>query len=250
MKTSQVLAISVGLLLSGYTSLAQGNMSNRTSDTAFVRKNIADNITEIQMSEQGRDKGTASVKKMARQMISDHSVMLADLRKVASKMGLKDVFADPGTGNNVAPPATPDTTTEANGTGISGSKPPTSATGSATTSTTTASSATTGTMSTGNSDGANGSSGSSNAGSGVGTSTAMGTTGSGMNMPGMQNLSDKEFSKKWSDDMLRMHQAKLRELTAASKQITNPELLAVVNKAIPKVRMHVEMLLKAYQADR
>jgi putative membrane protein len=67
----------------------QGNdISATMSDTGFIGKNIMDNLMEVQMSKVGRDKGTdAQVKKIASQMITDHTQMLNDLKAIAPKKG-------------------------------------------------------------------------------------------------------------------------------------------------------------------
>lgn len=63
------------------------NMAALT-DTGFISKNIADNTMEIQMAKSGRDKSTSpAVKKVASQMITDHTAILNDLRRLAAKNG-------------------------------------------------------------------------------------------------------------------------------------------------------------------
>lgn len=58
------------------------------TDTGFINKNIMDNMMEIQLSKLGRDKGTSSaVKKVANLMITDHTAILNDLRRLAAKKG-------------------------------------------------------------------------------------------------------------------------------------------------------------------
>jgi predicted outer membrane protein len=58
------------------------------TDTGFISKNIMDNIMEIQLSKLGRDKGTSPlVKKAAAQIITDHTAILNDLRRLAAKSG-------------------------------------------------------------------------------------------------------------------------------------------------------------------
>jgi predicted outer membrane protein len=59
------------------------------SDTGFISKNITDNMHEIQLSKVGLNKGTGAVKKVATQMISDHTGMLNALTKMAAKKGLR-----------------------------------------------------------------------------------------------------------------------------------------------------------------
>lgn len=56
------------------------------TDTGFINKNIMDNTLEIKLSKLGRDKGTsAAVKKAATVMITDHTAILNDLKKLAAK---------------------------------------------------------------------------------------------------------------------------------------------------------------------
>ena len=56
------------------------------TDTGFINKNIMDNMMEIRLSKLGRDKATsAAVKKAATVMITDHTAILNDLKKLAGK---------------------------------------------------------------------------------------------------------------------------------------------------------------------
>ncbi len=55
------------------------------TDTGFINKNIADNMMEIQLSKIARDKGTGTeIKRIADQMIKDHTELLNDLKKLAA----------------------------------------------------------------------------------------------------------------------------------------------------------------------
>ena len=63
-------------------------------------------------------------------------------------------------------------------------------------------------------------------------------------MMALQNASGSEFNRLFVSQMLTMHEAKLTELQTAAPQLTDPMLKAAVNKAIPKIRMHRDMLLK------
>jgi putative membrane protein len=70
------------------TSGMGNDITSAMSDTGFISKNIMDNMMEIQMSKVGRDKGTdAQVKKIAGQMVTDHTQMLNDLKAIAPKKG-------------------------------------------------------------------------------------------------------------------------------------------------------------------
>lgn len=61
------------------------------TDTGFISKNIMDNMKEIKLAKLGQSKGTsAQVKKVAALMISDHSAMLNDLKKLAMKKGVSE----------------------------------------------------------------------------------------------------------------------------------------------------------------
>jgi predicted outer membrane protein len=84
----------------------------------------------------------------------------------------------------------------------------------------------------------------------------MGATGSGMgsDMPGMSgmgmnselqslmNATGEDFNKLFVSQMLTMHEAQLKELQTASTTLRDADIKTVVLKAIPKVRMHTEML--------
>lgn len=59
------------------------------TDTGFISKNIMDNMMEIKLAKLGQAKGTTSqVKKAAALMITDHTIMLNDLKKLAAKKGV------------------------------------------------------------------------------------------------------------------------------------------------------------------
>jgi uncharacterized protein (DUF305 family) len=113
-------------------------------------------------------------------------------------------------------------------------------------------------------------SGTTGSGSGVGTGSGttgsgagMGTSGSGMSgmsgmqgmghmqgmsatnmaaMQALQNATGAQFNSMFVSQMLAMHEAKLTELQAAATTLTDPELKLAVTKAIPKIRMHRDML--------
>jgi putative membrane protein len=66
-----------------------------------------------------------------------------------------------------------------------------------------------------------------------------------MDMPVMQSLSNakgKNFDQAWKDEMLKMHEAKIEELQNAINQITDAEIKAVASNALPKVKLHRDML--------
>src|SRR3954463_7058837 len=58
------------------------------TDTGFINRNIIDNAMEIQMAKLAGTKATsAEVKKVARLMVTDHTAILNDLKKLAVKNG-------------------------------------------------------------------------------------------------------------------------------------------------------------------
>jgi len=63
-------------------------------------------------------------------------------------------------------------------------------------------------------------------------------------MQALQNATGTEFNTQFVSQMLAMHEAKLSELQTASTTLTDPELKLLVTKAIPKIRMHRDMLAK------
>lgn len=75
------------------TSASTGN-TNQTettvmSDTAFISKNIMDNETEIQLARLGTQKSfDPQIKNLSQQMVSDHTEILNDLRKVARQKNM------------------------------------------------------------------------------------------------------------------------------------------------------------------
>jgi putative membrane protein len=59
------------------------------SDTGLIRKNITDNMMEIQLSKVGRDKATSqALKKVAQQMVTEHTQMLTELKAFATRRKL------------------------------------------------------------------------------------------------------------------------------------------------------------------
>jgi predicted outer membrane protein len=71
------------------------------------------------------------------------------------------------------------------------------------------------------------------------------TPGQGMAaMQQLQNATGTEFNTMFVSQMLQMHEQKLAELESASTTLTDPELKTLVTKAIPKIRMHRDMLAR------
>jgi len=60
----------------------------------------------------------------------------------------------------------------------------------------------------------------------------------------LQNATGSEFNTTFVSKMLAMHEAKLAELQSASATVTDPALQSSINKAIPKIKMHRDMLSK------
>jgi len=159
------------------------------------------------------------------------------------------------------------------GSGSSGSGSRSGSMGTGTSGSGTTGSGTTGTGATGmgTTGSGSGTTGSSTTGSGgIGSNSGAGTTGSGaimgntasgasgstgagmgahdnMGMGGMtalRNATGAEFDRLWVTQMLSMHEAKLAELTASANTLSDPELRAAVTQAIPKIRMHRDLLSK------
>jgi predicted outer membrane protein len=60
----------------------------------------------------------------------------------------------------------------------------------------------------------------------------------------LQSATGTEFNNLFVSQMLAMHDAKLTELRAASTTVKDPQLKALVNSAIPKIKLHRDMLAK------
>lgn len=56
--------------------------------------------------------------------------------------------------------------------------------------------------------------------------------------------SGSAFDKTWATHMLTMHEAKIAELESYIALTTDDDIKAAANKALPKIRMHREMLMK------
>jgi putative membrane protein len=150
------------------TSGMGNDITSAMSDTGFISKNIMDNMMEVQMSKVGRDKGTdAQVKKLAGQMVTDHTQMLNELKAIAPKKG---------------------------------------------------------------------------------ASTHASHTMDMSSMPALGNASGREFDKLWTSQMLTMHETKLAELQSFMNTTQDADLKALATKAMPKIKMHRDMLVTINRA--
>jgi putative membrane protein len=150
------------------TSGMGNDITSAMSDTGFISKNIMDNMMEVQMSKVGRDKGTdAQVKKLAGQMVTDHTQMLNELKTIAPKKG---------------------------------------------------------------------------------ASTHASHTMDMTSMPALGNASGREFDKLWTAQMLTMHETKLAELQSFMNTTQDADLKALATKAMPKIKMHRDMLVTINRA--
>lgn len=63
-------------------------------------------------------------------------------------------------------------------------------------------------------------------------------------MPNMSSASGKEFDQEWASQMLTMHEAKINELQNVLSQAQDADIKALATKALPKIKMHRDMLSK------
>jgi len=132
------------------------------TDTGFISKNIVDNMAEITFAKSGLNKGKSSqVKKVATLMISDHTAILNDLKKLAAKKGISETDQHD--------------------------------------------------MSS---------------------------------MPSMNTATGSDFDKTWASEMLTMHEAKIAELENYINLSSDEEIKAAAGKALQKIRVHRNMLMK------
>jgi predicted outer membrane protein len=244
--------------MSGSNNTSSRPSGAMSADAAFIQKNINSNMVEIQMAQMAIDKGSSSrVREAGRQMVSDHTQMLADLRRVGRKLNVTGMGDDMNSGAGMG-----NTQSGNAGSGVSGNQNAGSGnTGSAGTSGSgtvgsgnsqpgSAGSVNSGSGNSGSGNSGAGNSGSGNSGSG---SAGMGTTGSGtagsqQENPGMhgmtalQNATGETFDRIWASEMLAMHETKLSELSTSLNTLSDPELKSVVTSAIPKIKMHRDML--------
>jgi predicted outer membrane protein len=61
-------------------------------------------------------------------------------------------------------------------------------------------------------------------------------------MPALGNASGREFDKLWTSQMLTMHESKLVELQSFVNTTQDADLKALATKAMPKIKMHRDML--------
>ena len=71
-----------------------------------------------------------------------------------------------------------------------------------------------------------------------------------MNMAMGDNMNAKLFNITWTNQMLTMHKAKVKELEMAIPQLKDPALKAAASSALPKVKLHTQMLEKIKQSIR
>jgi putative membrane protein len=159
---------SAGLINTPATNDANAMMT----DTGFISKNIMDNMKEIELSKMGRDKGrSAQVKKVANQLITDHTLILNDLKTLAAKKQVK-----------------------------------------------------------------------------VPTHSTM--AGDTSMMSSLQSTTGTDFDNSWAGQMLTLHQAKISELQNALNQTQDADIKAAINKALPKIQAHTQMLSKLPAASQ
>lgn len=60
----------------------------------------------------------------------------------------------------------------------------------------------------------------------------------------MNTASGKDFDQKWATEMLTMHEAKIAELENYISLSSDEDIKAAAGKALPKVKMHRDMLMK------
>ncbi len=63
-------------------------------------------------------------------------------------------------------------------------------------------------------------------------------------MPSMPETKGKEFDQAWANQMLTQHDAKISELQNVLTQTEDADIKALINKALPKVKMHRDLLSK------
>jgi putative membrane protein len=65
-----------------------------------------------------------------------------------------------------------------------------------------------------------------------------------MTNPALAQATGKEFDQTWATQMLSMHEAKINELQNVLTQTQDADIKALASKALPKIKMHKEMLAK------
>lgn len=66
----------------------------------------------------------------------------------------------------------------------------------------------------------------------------------------LRGTSGKDFDNSWSGQMLTMHDAKIRELEGALSQTQDADIKALINKGLPKIKAHRDMLAKLSNAGQ
>jgi predicted outer membrane protein len=69
-----------------------------------------------------------------------------------------------------------------------------------------------------------------------------------MSNPALSEATAKEFDQTWATQMLGMHEAKINELQNVLTQTRDADIKALTAKALPKIKMHREMLAKIVAA--
>jgi putative membrane protein len=65
-----------------------------------------------------------------------------------------------------------------------------------------------------------------------------------MTNPSLSEATAKEFDQTWATQMLTMHEAKITELQNVLNQTQDADIKALAAKALPKIKMHRDMLSK------
>jgi len=101
----------------------------------------------------------------------------------------------------------------------------------------------TGTSGTGTTAGATGAGMSSGSGAGSDMAGMQGMSGM-TDISALQNATGTQFNTLFVSQMLTMHDAKVAELQSAIRTISDPLLKSAVTSALPKIRMHRDMLAR------
>ena len=84
-----------------------------------------------------------------------------------------------------------------------------------------------------------------NSGGTAGTQNPTSSMADMQTLPALQNASGEQFNTLFVSQMLQMHEAKVTELETALARITDPILKSVIARALPIIRMHRDLLVRA-----
>ena len=159
----KLFAIATTLFISSTPVFSQTDKNN-SIDSLFIVRNLADNFSNIAIAQLGEQKSNdEEIKKAAKQIITDHSEIINELKRIGAKLEIKT--AETIATNTVA-------------------------------------------------------------------------------LKELESKPSPAFEKLWLTEMIGRHESKIEELENTSAQINNAELRSAASRALQKIKIHKDMLVR------